>query len=209
VSQRLVVVHPDFDALAQGTAARLLLRLMDTQSVRRPVHLGLGGGPAVAAVLAAMTESPLLSAVDWTGVHVWWVADRSLPNGDPQRNETQARDALLSSLLSRGWLTEKQIHALPELLDSGRDLPVFDLVVLGLNPTEPGTDWVCLDPSAVSSAQQLWVLAAGRENAEHAAGILAGDLEGCDDAAGVGLCAQTRGRDLTLWLLDTAAADAE
>lgn len=209
MTQRLVVVHPDFEALAQGTAARLLLRLMDTQSVRRPVHLGLGGGPAVTAALAAMTESPLLSAVDWTGVHIWWVADRALPVGDPARNETQARDALLSTLLSRGWLSEKQLHALPELLDSGRDLPVFDLVVLGLNPTEPDSSWVCLEPSAVNSAQQAWVLAAGRENAEHAAGILSGDVEGGEDAAGAGLCAQTRGRDVTLWLLDTAAADAE
>lgn len=205
MSQRLVVVHPDFDALAQGTGARLLLRLMDVQSVRRPVHLALGGGPAVTAALAAMTESPLLSAVDWTGVQIWWVADRAVAIGDPTRNETQARDALLATLLDRGWLKEKQLHPLPAILDLGQSLPKFDVVVLGLNPTEPGKDQVCLSSESVNSAKQVWVMAAGRENAEHAAGLLAGDIvEPCDD-----LVANAEAEDFTLWLLDTAAADAE
>lgn len=95
---RAVVVHPDAEVLAHAVAARLLTRLLDLQSVRRPVHVVLTGGTVGIASLAAVASSPLRDAVDWTGVHVWWGDERFLPAGDPDRNETQARGALLDAL---------------------------------------------------------------------------------------------------------------
>lgn len=150
----LVVVHPDAETLALGTAARLLLRLMDAQSVHRPVHVGLTGGGMGARVLAAVAASPLRDAVDWTGVHVWWGDERFLPAGDPERNETQARAALLDALP----LPPENVHAAPpagavasphdaavayaaELArfaadgdDAGPAVPVFDVLMLGVGP---------------------------------------------------------------------------
>jgi 6-phosphogluconolactonase len=203
VTERLVIVHPDFEALAQGTAARLLLRLMDCQSLRRPVHLGLAGGPAVNAALAAMNSSPLLSAVDWTGVHIWWVTDLAAPTGDPERYETQARDALLNGLIERGWLAPKHLHPLPADGEGG-ETPVFDVVLLALNPETPSGNWLSLSQDQVNRARQIWVLAAGREIAERAAGVLAGDADNFGD-----LVSSAEAQETTLWLLDTAAADAE
>lgn len=151
----VVVVHPDVETLALGTAARLLLRLMDAQSVHRPVHVGLTGGGMGSRVLAAVAASPLRDAVDWSGVHVWWGDERFLPAGDPERNETQARAALLDVLP----LPPENVHAAPpagagvgsphdaavtyaaELArfagdadDAGPAVPAFDVLMLGVGP---------------------------------------------------------------------------
>ena len=95
---RAVVVHPDAGTLAHAVAARLLTRLLDLQSLRRPLHVVLTGGTVGIKTLAAVAASPVRDAVDWTGVHLWWGDERFLPDGDPERNETQAREALLTAL---------------------------------------------------------------------------------------------------------------
>lgn len=151
----VVVVHPDPQTLATATAARLLLRLLDAQSVHSPVHVGLTGGGMGTRVLAAVAESSLRDAVDWTGVHVWWGDERFLPAGHPDRNETQARAALLDALP----LPPENVHAAPpagpglsdphdaavayaaELArfagdadDAGPAVPAFDVLMLGVGP---------------------------------------------------------------------------
>jgi len=108
---REVVVHPDAAVLAQAVAARLLTRLLDVQSVRRPAHLGVTGGTIGIEILAAVAASPLRDAVDWSGVHVWWGDERFLPAGDPERNETQARRALLDPLADA--LPAENVHPMP------------------------------------------------------------------------------------------------
>ncbi len=95
---RVAIVHPDAAVLASATAARLLLRLIDAQSTHRPLHVGLTGGTVGIRTLAEVAASPLRDAVDWTGVHLWWGDERFLATGDPERNETQAREALLDAL---------------------------------------------------------------------------------------------------------------
>lgn len=147
---RAVVVHPDADSVAEATAARLLLHLLDTQSVRRPAHLCLTGGGLGTGTLAAVARSPLSRAVDWTGVHLWWSDERFLPTGDPERNETGARAALLDQLpvpadqvhaiagsdvvataeeSAARYADELAAHAAP-----GAAAPAFDVVMLGMGP---------------------------------------------------------------------------
>ena len=93
-----VVVHPDAGMLAEATAARLLVRLLDLQSLRSPLHVALTGGSVGIATLRAVAASPVRDAVDWSGVHVWWGDERFVPADSPDRNERQAREALLDSL---------------------------------------------------------------------------------------------------------------
>ena len=93
-----VVVHPDAAALAEATAARLLVRLLDLQSLRSPLHVVLTGGTVGIATLRAVAASPVRGAVDWSGVHVWWGDERFVPADSPDRNELQAREALLDAL---------------------------------------------------------------------------------------------------------------
>ena len=91
---REVVVVPDADLLARSTASRLLLAVLDAQSLHSPVHVVLTGGTVGIKTLAAVADDPVRAAVDWSGVHLWWGDERFLPDGDPDRNETQAREAL-------------------------------------------------------------------------------------------------------------------
>ncbi|MGI4896580.1 MAG: 6-phosphogluconolactonase, partial [Janthinobacterium lividum] len=94
----LVVVHPTPDVLAHATAGRLLTAIADAQAVRGLAHVSLTGGTIGGKTLAAVASSPARDSVDWTRVHVWWSDERFLPTGDPERNATQAQDALLSQL---------------------------------------------------------------------------------------------------------------
>jgi 6-phosphogluconolactonase len=111
VSAREVVVLPDAEVLAQSVAARLLIRLLDVQSVRRPAHLVVTGGTVGIGILAAAATSPLRGVVDWSGVHVWWGDERFLPTGHPDRNETQARGALIDALGDE--LPAENVHPMP------------------------------------------------------------------------------------------------
>jgi 6-phosphogluconolactonase len=46
-------------------------------------------------MLEHLRDSPARAAVDWGQVEFFWGDERFLPPGDPERNETQARAALL------------------------------------------------------------------------------------------------------------------
>ena len=152
---RLVVVHPDKEVLAQAAAARLLTRVLDVQSVRSPVHVVLTGGTVGIATLAAVAASPLVPAVDWSGVHLWWGDERFLPDGDPDRNETQAREALLDGLVAEHGLPAGNVHPMPgptsvatpkegaaayaaTLAEHAQGepggVPAFDVLLLGMGP---------------------------------------------------------------------------
>ena len=52
---------------------------------------------------------PAHDAVDWSRVDIWWGDERFLPAGDPERNETQARAALLDLLP----LDPARVHPMP------------------------------------------------------------------------------------------------
>lgn len=150
-----VVVHPDADVLAEATAARLLTRLVDLQSDHSPVHVVLTGGTVGIAVLRAVAASPVRGAVDWSDVHVWWGDERFLPAGDPDRNEVQAREALLDALGDA--LPTDHVHAMPARTVQVPDtdaaarlyaaelarhapagaalaVPSFDVLLLGMGP---------------------------------------------------------------------------
>ena len=147
----IALVHPDADVLAEAVAARLLTRLVDLQSVQDEVHVVLTGGTVGIASLAAVARQPVARAVDWSAVHLWWGDERFLPTGDPERNETQARAALLDHLEG---LDEATVHPMPgpdevstpeesaaayartlaEHASDGGVLPRLDIVLLGMGP---------------------------------------------------------------------------
>ncbi|MBU4215529.1 MAG: 6-phosphogluconolactonase [Actinobacteria bacterium] len=150
---RKVVVLPDAESLARSTASRLLLALIDAQSQHAPVHIVLTGGGAGTATLAAAALDPLAELVDFSAVHLWWGDERFLPDGDPERNETGARAALIDPLGAR--LPATNVHPVPgpgadvpdveasarayrdELAGwaaPGAALPRFDVLMLGVGP---------------------------------------------------------------------------
>jgi 6-phosphogluconolactonase len=88
-------VYPHAELLAAATAARLVTRLVDAQAARGSAALVLTGGGTGIAVLEQLRAIPARDAIDWSRVDLYWGDERFLPAGDPERNETQARAALL------------------------------------------------------------------------------------------------------------------
>ncbi|PSL04044.1 6-phosphogluconolactonase [Haloactinopolyspora alba] len=104
-----VVIHRDSGVLADAVAARLITSLVDAQAHQGHASVVLTGGSVGIATLRAVAASPARAAVDWSAVDVWWGDERFLPPGDPERNETQAREALLDHVP----VDEARVHPMP------------------------------------------------------------------------------------------------
>ncbi len=147
-----VVVVPSPPLLAETVAARTITALLDAQASRGTAHLVLTGGTIGIATLAALAKAPGRDAVDWPNVHIWWGDERFLPADDDERNEKQAREALLDALT----LDPEKVHPMPPsggdfdddvesaAADQARELadhadgdgisPAFDVLMLGVGP---------------------------------------------------------------------------
>jgi len=95
-SEKRVVISPDAASLATSVAARLVGRLAKQTAEGLDAHISLTGGSMGGAVLAAAARNPKIEKVDWSRVHVWWSDERWVPRDDDDRNEKQARAALLN-----------------------------------------------------------------------------------------------------------------
>jgi 6-phosphogluconolactonase len=84
--------------LADAVAARLVTALVDSRAQGGPASLVLPGGGIGIASLRALRDSPAVHAVDWPYVDVWWGDERFVPADSPDRNERQAREALLDAV---------------------------------------------------------------------------------------------------------------
>ncbi|MFM9367202.1 6-phosphogluconolactonase [Streptomyces sp. Da 82-17] len=140
--------------MAQAAAARLITKIVDAQAARGSASVVLTGGRNGNGLLAALGASPARDAVDWSRLDLWWGDERFLPDGDPERNVTQAREALLDSVP----LDPARVHAMPasdgpygidadaaaeayatELAAAARpenhgEVPTFDVLLLGVGP---------------------------------------------------------------------------
>jgi len=151
VSTPEIFVHASGDLLASAAAARAVTRLADAVAARGRAHLVLTGGGIGTKVMAAIAASPARDAVDWRLVDLWWGDERFEVTGDPERNETGARSALLDHL----GLDPSRVHVIPgpdgpdgddpdaaaaryaaELAAAagGADVPAFDVLMLGIGP---------------------------------------------------------------------------
>ncbi len=154
MSTPTVIVHRDPTLLAQAVAARLVTRIVDAQAAQDRASVGLTGGGMGSASLAAIASSPARDVVDWRRLSVWWGDERFLPTGDSERNETQARAALLDHVdldpinvhpmgASDGpdgndpeAAAERYAEELRKAVGPGDhgDVPAFDVLLLGVGP---------------------------------------------------------------------------
>ncbi|GAA2720995.1 MULTISPECIES: 6-phosphogluconolactonase [Streptomyces] len=148
-----IVVHRDKELMAQAAAARLITKIVDAQAARGCASVVLTGGRNGNALLAALAAAPARDAIDWSRLDLWWGDERFLPEGDPERNDTQAREALLD----RVGLDPARVHFMPapdgthedadaaaeayaaELAAAARPedhgpVPAFDVLLLGVGP---------------------------------------------------------------------------
>jgi 6-phosphogluconolactonase len=208
-------------------------------------------------VLAELAAAPARDAIDWPHLDIWWGDERFVPAGDPDRNETGARAALLDHV----GVDPARVHAMPgpdgpdgddpeaaaaryaawladaalagtALAGTGGSgghgpVPSFDVLMLGIGPEghvaslfpgqpalgdsrpvvavrdspKPPPTRLSLTLPSLQAAREVWILASGEEKADAVALALTGDgPDGPVPAAGA------RGRQRTLFLLDSAAA---
>jgi 6-phosphogluconolactonase len=149
-----IIVHPTPEALAASVAARLITKIIDAQAARGRAHVVLTGGGMGGKSQEAVVASPAAAAIDWNKVDFYWGDERYVAYGDPDRNDTQARAAMLDPLN----IPEDRIHAMPASDGPyGTDIaaaadayaaelaalaaprgqlavPIFDVLMLGVGP---------------------------------------------------------------------------
>ncbi|AJF64594.1 6-phosphogluconolactonase [Streptomyces vietnamensis] len=148
-----LVVHRDKELMAEAAAARLITKVVDAQAARGSASVVLTGGRNGNGLLAALGSAPARDAIDWSRLDLWWGDERFLPEGDPERNVTQARAALLD----RVPLDPARVHAMPASdgpygdVDAAAEayaaelaaaagpgdhggVPTFDVLMLGVGP---------------------------------------------------------------------------
>ena len=254
-----VVVYRDGPLLAQAVAARLVTGLTDAFAARGAASVVLTGGGIGTKVLAELDAAPARDAIDWPHLDIWWGDERFVPAGDPDRNETGARAALLDHV----GVDPARVHAMPgpdgpdgddpeaaaaryaawladaALADAALagpggsgghgPVPSFDVLMLGIGPVghvaslfpgqpaladsrpvvavrdspKPPPTRLSLTLPSLQAAREVWILASGEEKADAVALALTGD--GPEGSAPVP-AAGARGRQRTLFLLDSAAA---
>lgn len=152
--QPQLFTHTDRDQLGAAAAARLVTRIADVQAARGSASVVLTGGGAGIAVLEHVRNSPARDAIDWSRIDIYWGDERFLPSGHPDRNETQAREALLDHVP----VDPARVHAMaPSDGEFGEDVeaaaaayaellaeastpedhglvPRFDVLMLGIGP---------------------------------------------------------------------------
>ncbi len=139
-----ILRNRDAEGLAHAVAARLITRLIDVQAGGGVAQVVLTGGRVAAVVYRAVAESPARHAIDWRRVEFWWGDERFLPAGDPERNETQAWDALLSHVdvdpalvhpmaADSGQGAEAAAEAYAAAL-AASGVRTFDVLMLGVGP---------------------------------------------------------------------------
>ena len=139
-----MVIYADAAELAMATGTRLVEALVELQADGQIPRIVLTGGGSGIGLLAAIKESKARNAVDWKRVECFWGDERFVPADDPERNEKQARDALLDAV----GLDPALVHpmAASDEFDGDVDAaaaayaavigdkPSFDIVMLGIGP---------------------------------------------------------------------------
>lgn len=164
----VVYGYDNRDVLAAVAAQRLVTLIMESQNdvrnLNKPFHLLLTGGTDSIRMFQMLASNPLLPAINWNLVHIWWGDERFVSYDSDERNARKAREIILDMLTSNKVLPESHVHEMPAddrsvdevvnasdvenaaLLDeAAREYeeeitgllgkePVFDLAVLGMGP---------------------------------------------------------------------------
>jgi 6-phosphogluconolactonase len=144
----VVEKYSDTDALVAAAGDRLVGAITDAISQRGRALIVLTGGGTGIGLLKRVREQA--DSIDWSKVHLFWGDDRFVPADDDERNEKQAREALIDHVdipagnvhvmapsggafgddLDAAAAAYEQVLA--ENADEGQSEPDFDVHLLGM-----------------------------------------------------------------------------
>ncbi len=146
----LVEVFPESQTLVRAAGNRLIDTIQTAVAARgRALIVLTGGGNGIGLLQYLDTQR---QQVDWSKVHLFWGDERYVPEDDDERNDKQARAALLDRI----DIPSSHLHTMPasdgefgsdlaaaalayeQLLaanaEPGEPVPNFDVHLLGMGP---------------------------------------------------------------------------
>ena len=168
----VIDIVPDSEALVRAAGARLVNAIQTALAARgRALIVLTGGGNGIGLLKYLGTQG---QQIDWSKVHLFWGDERYVPEDDDERNEKQAREALLDHI----DIPPSQVHpmaasdgefgddlaaaalAYEQLLAAnaapGEAVPNFDVHLLGMGP-EGHINSLFPDTSAVLETTRMVV----------------------------------------------------
>ncbi|MCT7659781.1 6-phosphogluconolactonase [Mycobacterium deserti] len=145
-----VHTYADPDALVTAAAERLAEQIISVADFRGRASIVLTGGGTGIGMLKKLLEHA--DRIDWSNVHIYFGDERYVAADDDERNDKQAREALLDHI----DIPAANVHAMPALDDEygddldaaalayeqvlaanaehGEPAPTFDVHLLGVGP---------------------------------------------------------------------------
>jgi 6-phosphogluconolactonase len=238
-----IEILPDAETLALRAADLFALAAQEAAAARGRFAVALGGGETPRVFYGMLARQQFSQKVPWRRVHLYWSDERCVAADDPASNYGMARDAFIKHVplptvnvhrvhgeeAPEGAATayERELRALAALERPRSELPVFDLVHLGLGrdghvaslfphsqaleeddhlavatAAADGSPRVTLTYPAINAARHVWFIVSGAEKA----GMVAEVLEGLRVPRAVPAQAVSPVHGRLLWLLDEAAA---
>lgn len=165
-----IETYPDTEALVAATGDRLVEAIKAAIAARDVAAIALTGGGTGIGLLRRVGERG--DEIDWSKVHIYWGDERFVPADDDERNEKQAREALLDHV----GISEANVHVMAPsdgefgdaidaaaeayaqvLAEAGPDpTPAFDVHLLGMGP-EGHVNSLFPDTDAVKESKRFVV----------------------------------------------------
>ena len=122
------------ETAARYVADEIIKACAEATQKRGEFHWVLAGGSTPELCYRLLRDADM----DWEKAHVWFGDERALPTGNPERNETMARSALLDHVN----IPANQIHSIDfsggtetaaaNYTKALKNIKIFDLVMLGM-----------------------------------------------------------------------------
>jgi 6-phosphogluconolactonase len=107
MSNNVIEKYADTDSLVAAAGDRLVGAITGAIDARGVAYVVLTGGGTGVKLLKHLGEHG--EAIDWSNVHLFWGDDRYVPSDDDDRNDKQAREALLDHI----DIPAANVHAMP------------------------------------------------------------------------------------------------
>lgn len=238
-----IEILPDAETLALRAADLFALVAQEAAAARGRFAVALSGGETPRAFYGVLARQQFSQKVPWRRVQLYWGDERCAPAHDPASNYGMARDTFIKHVPlppvnvhrvhgeeepeRAAAAYEHELQALADLERPRSELPVFDLVHLGLGKdghtaslfphsealaeedrlavaTEApdGSPRVTITYPVINAARHVWFVVSGAEKA----GMVAEVIEGLRAPKAVPAQAVSPVHGKLLWLLDEAAA---
>jgi len=238
-----IEILPDGDSLAARAADLFAQAAQEAAAARGRFAVALSGGASPQPLYRWLARQQFTQKVPWRRVHLYWGDERCVPPDDPASNYGAAERLFIRHVPVLGENVhrirgeegaegaadayEQELRALAARERPTSELPVFDLVLLGLGadghtaslfPHSPaleeverlavateapdGSPRVTVTFPVVGAARRVWFLVSGADKA----GMVAEVLEGLRVPKAVPAQAVAPVKGSLTWLLDQAAA---